>query len=56
MDPNATLKMALEAIKDEDRETAVETLKNLAEWFDKGGFFPKLVHYKITFVETRGTN
>jgi len=44
MDPNATLKLALEAIEEKDREAAVEALEALANWLDKGGFFPKPPH------------
>lgn len=40
MDPQACLFDLLAAIKEEDRDKAVELLESLAEWLDNGGFFP----------------
>lgn len=42
MDPNATLQSALDALADDDRETAAELLEALAEWLARGGFSPRV--------------
>lgn len=41
MDPNATLEMVLEAIRNGDAETAAEYLGYLNDWISKGGFQPE---------------
>ena len=42
MDPTATLKAFLEACTENDREAAEESLCNLKQWIDRGGFLPKI--------------
>lgn len=40
MDPNATLKLLLDAFHDSDREAAFDAIENLMDWMTKGGFLP----------------
>ena len=40
MDPTETLRNALTAILDGDRETATESLWNLGQWIERYGFLP----------------
>lgn len=40
MDPNAALRLLLEALAEHDRAAAVEALETLREWLLNGGFLP----------------
>jgi hypothetical protein len=40
MDPNATLELIRQALRDGDREAAREAAENLNEWVGRGGFAP----------------
>lgn len=40
MDPKITLRDALLAMEDGDREGAAELLRALADWVESGGFMP----------------
>jgi hypothetical protein len=40
MDPNATLELIAQALRDGDREAAREAAENLSEWIRRGGFPP----------------
>jgi hypothetical protein len=40
MDPNATLELIRQALRDGDREAAREAAENLNEWIARGGFPP----------------
>lgn len=48
MDPQATWKAILELLAEGDiglgdnRELLIDSLRNLADWLEKGGFFPRL--------------
>ena len=46
MDPDTALARALEIIRRDgpdvdDRDELVETLRNLADWIERGGFLPR---------------
>ena len=40
MDPNACLTLLCDALRDGDRDAAIEALDNLREWLARGGFLP----------------
>lgn len=40
MDPNATLAEILSALRNQAREDAIWSLRDLADWLDRDGFFP----------------
>jgi hypothetical protein len=40
MDPNATVRMLLEALQDGDREQLEEACSHLGIWLLRGGFMP----------------
>lgn len=40
MDPTACLTRALTALELNDRDEAVEALRDLANWLERGGFMP----------------
>lgn len=40
MDPNATYRALLEALRDGELEDAREAFDNLAQWLERGGFPP----------------
>lgn len=40
MDPTACLRELLDALADEDRDTAVERAEDLRNWLNGGGFLP----------------
>ena len=40
MDPNAALRLLMEALEDKDREAAVEAMDALRQWINRGGFLP----------------
>lgn len=42
MDPTACLERALRAMDEENRAEAVDALRELAHWLDRGGFYPLL--------------
>lgn len=42
MDPNATLRILLESIEEENRDLAMQVLEDLLDWLEHGGFMPRL--------------
>jgi hypothetical protein len=46
MDPNTTLFLVIDALRNSEKVRAVSNLRDLADWIEKGGFPPKieLVH------------
>lgn len=44
MDPNATMRILLEAIEEGDRDLTCQALEDLLDWLEHGGFMPKLAH------------
>lgn len=42
MDPTQALSEALTALLENDRDSAVDSLENLAGWLSRGGFFPNV--------------
>ena len=45
MDPNACVDRICDALEDDDREEALEGLKDLSGWLNRGGFPPESVRY-----------
>lgn len=43
MDPQATWLAMIQALIDDDRETASEFAENLIDWLDRGGFSPSVL-------------
>lgn len=41
MDPDATLRKAIEAMAEGDRDEAMWALQDLADWIRGGGFVPR---------------
>lgn len=42
MDPTAALILAIDAIRDDEREDAIDHFENLTAWLRSGGFMPDL--------------
>jgi len=42
MDPTETLARFLDACHEQDREAALETIEQLHEWLQRGGFVPNV--------------
>jgi hypothetical protein len=40
MDPTACLDLILSDLVERNREEAIDGLRNLADWLERGGFFP----------------
>jgi len=51
MDPTACLLDLLNALEDEDRDTAIEKCNDLAGWLAGGGFFPDAGEVADEFLE-----
>lgn len=48
MDPHACLVMVLEALATNDREAAIDSMGDLAEWLGSGGAVPCVKHVETT--------
>ena len=43
MDPQATWQSMIQALIDDDRESASEHAQSLIDWLDRGGFSPRVL-------------
>lgn len=49
MDPNFTLRLFIESLQENDRETAIDCLENLLGWINNGGFLPDGEKFKDVY-------
>jgi hypothetical protein len=54
MDPDACLRELLDALNDDDRDTAIERCHNLAEWLASGGFMAHSIGVADEFLQGCG--
>jgi hypothetical protein len=52
MDPNATLRRIMELLDNQCRSEAPDALRDLADWLDRGGFFPHAAMMTRTVDQT----
>ncbi len=52
MDPTTTLRMILDAIADNDRDTAIEGIENLLQWLKMQGHLPHVVSIKDDYLHS----
>lgn len=66
MDPDTTFYQFMQAVSDNDRETAIERLRQLNNWYDTGGYRAKcpksrvipvgFVGFMQSMLETKNDN